>query len=316
MLPRLPVVTTPPSLHPDLPRAVRLPEFLDVAAATVAPLGFTAANTLAAVSICRDELTQHLMADVEQRWGPPFGLGGLGGVPVLGRTGWGACLSHVPEDAGRGKLLVFGLPHLGLGPRGSVGESLRRGQVAPTPTCGALNSILATWGGQAATIDGEAALADQEADLLRRLVAAELDGPPADIVEITRAAAAAVVKEMNAQLEALAPWDRMDVALFAGMQVHLPDDVDHVVPITAEYWSAGGACQTLERLAPDPASSRTGTAGAPFRCTSSASSGEGGQGARRSTTQAPPSGGRRNRIRSCSRLGRPCQNSTIVGVTA
>lgn len=220
--------------------------FLGSVAVTLAPLGFTRANTLAAVSICRDELTQHLLAEVELRWGPAFGLGGLGGVPVLGRTGWGACLSHVPDDTGRGRLLVFGLSHLGVGPEGGLGHSLRRGQGSMTATCGALSSILATWDGDAVGDRTDSDLADQEADLLRRLIAAELDDRPTDIVEITRAAADAVVKEMNAQLESLSPWDRMDVALFTGMQLHVPDDVDHVLPITAEHWTAGGTRRTLE----------------------------------------------------------------------
>ena len=41
-------------------------------------------------------------------------LGGLGGLPSLGRTGWRACLSHVPDTAGRGHLLVFGMPLIGM----------------------------------------------------------------------------------------------------------------------------------------------------------------------------------------------------------
>ena len=91
---------------------------------------------------CRDEMTQGLVGAVGRRWDPPFSLGGLGALPSLGRTGWRAALSHVPDADGRGCLLVFGMPHLGIDPDGNVGQSLRPFQQHPTPTCGAMTALL------------------------------------------------------------------------------------------------------------------------------------------------------------------------------
>ncbi len=236
---------SPQRLTPDrLAEARPLSDFLDAVATSVHPLGFVADRTLAAVSICRDELTQHVTADVERRWGPVFALGGLGGLPSLGRTGWGACLSHVPNSGGRGRFLVIGLTHVGVGPEGEVGMSLRRDQDEPTPTCGALASILSTWGSAVEPSSSE--LGDHEAQLLARLVADQVAGSPADIVELTFAAAAAVQHEMTIQLEALAPWDDMDVAMFTGVLVHMATGEDRVVPISAQYRAHSGIPRDLE----------------------------------------------------------------------
>ncbi|MEZ5239599.1 MAG: hypothetical protein R2716_11880 [Microthrixaceae bacterium] len=214
-----------PRLPEPLRYAVPQGEFLDGIEARLRPHGFSPGSTLAAVSICRDELTQQLIAEVTRRWGPTFSLGGLGGIPSLGRTGWGACLSHVPDTEGRGKLLVIGASHIGVRHDGSLGENLRFHQHDATATCGALRALLQTWGEHPPSGPDASGLGDVEAELLRGLVEAQLGSAPADIVELTTAATAAVEHEMTAQLEALGPWDRMDVAVFSGIQLHL-DGID------------------------------------------------------------------------------------------
>jgi len=124
------------------PGAVPIPEFLDGVSAELATRGFTLEHTFAMVSTCRDELTVPLMRAVTERLDLAFNLGALGGVPSLGRTGWNAALSHVPMHEGRGHVVVLGMTHIGFGPDGTPGESLRRHQDHPTATCGALMSIL------------------------------------------------------------------------------------------------------------------------------------------------------------------------------
>lgn len=231
-----PVVELPESLSAAIPQT----QYLNDVAARLEPWGFTDDSTLAAVSICRDELTQHLIAAVTDRWGPTFALGGLGGLPSLGRTGWGACLAHVPDTVERGKLLVVGATHIGIGPQGSPGQNLRRNQGEPTATCGALSALLASWGEHPPAGPDDSGLADGEAQLLRRLVEAELCSDPEGIVELTRAATGAVEAEMMAQLDALDPWDRMDVAVFTGVQVHLDGVEDHVLGVSAALRGEGG----------------------------------------------------------------------------
>ncbi len=220
-------------------------DYLDTVAAVLEPHGFDRSATLAAVSICRDELTQNLITHVTHRWGPTFALGGLGGLPSLGRTGWGACLAHVPTTAERGKLLVIAAPHIGVERDGSVGHNLRRGQSARTATCGALGAVFETWGEHPPAGPNETGLADQEAQLLRRLVEAELDETPGDIIELTNAATSAVERETMAQLDSLAPWDEMDVAVFTAVQIHLQLGGDRMMPVNALLRGRDGSTTTL-----------------------------------------------------------------------
>lgn len=235
-------------------RAVELPgslsaaapqtQYLDDVSLRLRAWGFTDESTLAAVSICRDELTQHLMTAVTERWGPTFALGGLGGLPSLGRTGWEACLAHVPDTVERGKLVVIAATHIGLGAPGVPGHNLRRNQGAPTATCGALSALLATWAEPSDPDRQDSGLADHEARQLRRLVEAEVDADPGDIVSLTLAATGAVEAEIMAQLDALDPWDRMDVAVFIGVQIHLDGVEDHVLAVNATLRGRGGATTT------------------------------------------------------------------------
>ncbi|MFM7062451.1 MAG: hypothetical protein ACKO04_03000 [Actinomycetes bacterium] len=224
------------------PGAVPIPEFLDGVARELAPRGFTEERTFAVVSTCRDELTIPLMRAVTDRLDLAFYLGALGGVPSLGRTGWNAALSHVPVDGGRGHLVVLGMTHIGFGPDGTPGQSLRRHQDRPTPTCGALMSILHAEGTAEAMPD---ALDDNEKDRLRHLmkkVSPERSGTP---VGITRRAAQAVTAEMWAELDALEAWRTMDVAAYCGVQVHVHDHPDLIAVTDAQFVGADGVRAAL-----------------------------------------------------------------------
>ena len=53
-----------------------------------------------------------------------FPLGGLAGIPFVGKTGWNAFTSHVPTD---GNIVVLFAPHVGIDKNGNVGELNRNG---------------------------------------------------------------------------------------------------------------------------------------------------------------------------------------------
>ena len=231
------------TLAEEFPEAVPVGTYLDGVDAALDPLGFALERTFAAVSVCRDELAEHFTEQVADRWNRPFSLGGLGALPSLGRTGWQAALSHVPHQGGRGHLLVFGLPHLGIDPEGTVGQSLRRHQTRPTPTCGAMVALLQSLHDGAEPLPP--GLDDHEAERLHRLVDAEAADLPGDLVELTRIAVRAVEAEMWAELEALAAWQAMDVAVFCGIQIHLPERPDHIWPSGASIQGADGVRRQL-----------------------------------------------------------------------
>jgi len=232
------------TLRTEFPDAVSYERYLAQVDKVVAPLGFDREHSFAAVSVCRDELTQSLLGAVARRWEQPFSLGGLGALPSLGRTGWRAALSHVPHDEGRGHLIVFGMPHLGIDPDGNIGQSLRRHQQEVTPTCGAMAALLQSL--QSGFDPLPPGLDDHEAERLRRIVDSQATELPNDLLALTRVAVQAVNTEMWAELDALEAYKDMDIAVFCGIQIHLPDDVDYIWPAASAFKGVDGVRRELQ----------------------------------------------------------------------
>lgn len=106
-------------------------------ASTLYRRGFTPANTLFAHSVCSDEVNQNaeeLVNLMVSRWQEGFSLGGLGGLPFAGRSGFRAFLHHVPDN---GKLLILFAPHVGIDANGEIGALEREGQSQVSKACGA-----------------------------------------------------------------------------------------------------------------------------------------------------------------------------------
>lgn len=119
--------------------------------------GFTRGNTLLGSSLCSDEIndsasSRSLLRTIDGAFGAGngrldgkilpatptgiFSLGGLGGVPAVGTTGFGAFFSHCPTDDGK-VLIVYG-PHVGISDGGTVGKVERLGQLRRgSASCGA-----------------------------------------------------------------------------------------------------------------------------------------------------------------------------------
>jgi hypothetical protein len=113
--------------------------------------GYTPQNTLFAHSMCPDEINskaQELVALMQAQWGEAFSLGGLGGLPFAGKSGFEAFLHHTPV---KGKVLICFAPHVGINADGAVGSHLREGQVKNSTACGAavgaFNAITKSSGG-------------------------------------------------------------------------------------------------------------------------------------------------------------------------
>lgn len=226
------------TLNASFPGATSFANYLAKVGRVTTPLGFDRANSFAAVSLCRDELAQSFLPEVERRWEQPFNIGGLGALPSLGHTGWKACLSHVPCENSRGNLIVFGMPHIGLDPDGELGQTLRRDQSKPTSTCGAMVGLLESLTmGVAPTPPG---LNDHEAERLTAIMNSHVENLPNDLLALTKLAAEAVDAEIWAELEALGAHTTMDVAVFCGVQIHLPDDVDHIWPVASTFQGQDG----------------------------------------------------------------------------
>jgi len=101
--------------------------------------GMGRSNTIYAQSLCADEINSdkgHLgRLLTEYYYGRVFPLGGIGGAPYGGKTGFAAFSHHVPD--GGNVFVLFG-PHIGFSPQGEPGKFLRNGQHSLSTSCGAL----------------------------------------------------------------------------------------------------------------------------------------------------------------------------------
>jgi len=99
--------------------------------------GYTRENCLFATSTCPDEVNSkpgELIDLLKNRWGENFGLGGLGGVPFVGRAGFAAYSHHVADN---GKMFILFAPHVGVEFDGKVGALKRVNQKEVSSACGA-----------------------------------------------------------------------------------------------------------------------------------------------------------------------------------
>jgi len=102
--------------------------------------GMTPSNTMYGDSICPDEINHEpggLASLMSDHWGEVFPMGGIGGAPFVGKTGFAAFSHHVPDD---GHVLILFGPHVGVSEAGVVGKYCRKGQSCDSSACGAVLS--------------------------------------------------------------------------------------------------------------------------------------------------------------------------------
>jgi len=100
-------------------------------------LRMVSANTLFAHSVCPDEINHEdndITDCLRNHFDSVFSLGGLGGIPFSGMTGFNAYAAHVPDD---GNIFVLFAPHCAISSEGKCGYYHRRGQEELTTACGA-----------------------------------------------------------------------------------------------------------------------------------------------------------------------------------
>ena len=191
--------------------------------------GFTPANTLACVGVCRDELCRSLFDEVEKMWGEAFDVSSLAGILTLGRTGFAAARAHAPLVQGRSRYVFFLFSHIGISAAGDPGVAMRPGRSQPSSACGALVTLLQdpTSGEQVGGVNW----VDPEQSYLRARLRRmkELDDSPS-LMELTKAAHQVTVEDLETLMAGGADRAREDYAVIAGIQIHGPDGLDLTWP--------------------------------------------------------------------------------------
>ena len=127
-------------IHKYFPNAAGSSVITDKVQATLDELNIGEDNLLYAQSVCPDEINHHREGCITTDFintfgrGKCFHLGGLGGIPFTGKTGWGAFTHHIPDG---GNALVLQAPHIGMSNSLKLGQFTRDGQSHDGSACGA-----------------------------------------------------------------------------------------------------------------------------------------------------------------------------------
>lgn len=234
-------MTVTDELRRRFPTTMDEARYVAVAGDALRRAGFTADNTLMAVSVCRDELARSLVSRLEGEWGSVFDLSGLAGLPSGGATAVSAALGHLPTSEGRSNFVLFGLSHVGLDSDGTVGRVLRPGTDHCGPTCGSLAAASEALAEGAARSRRDDYDHDYEQTRVEQRMAARLgEGPVPDLAEMADHALACIELDFQVILDRVAGPSRagsrvggplgFDGAVFTGMQIHMHPERTAVRP--------------------------------------------------------------------------------------
>lgn len=217
-------------MNKHFPGAVRQHEFI---ASTYQKLsqqhGFNAENTLACVSVCRDELTAPLIRTAEKTWGGAFNFSSLAGFLTLGKTGFSAAHTHAPVVDGIERYVYYALPHIAIGPQGETGVCIREGREEPSIACGALdkfyNELLA------GTPNLEFDPLDIEQSVLEQRLHSKIQpGKTPGLVELTKLAQQVILEELQSYIDLTVDHQTCQYAVITGIQIHNSTGEDYVWP--------------------------------------------------------------------------------------
>ncbi len=201
--------------------------------------GYNERNTLLGASLCSDEINDTPVSLInalqskllETRDGGVFNLGGLGGLPFVGTSGFGAFTSHCPES---GKVLIIFGPHVGVSNDGVVGKVERVGKETPSTSCGAaVGAYKAISANQIPPIDAPPGSEDFQEEFiisnlrthLSNLAELEKAGNDATVAYVTEQMYDIVWQIMKGEVEAFSTkkgfWDKIsEVTLLGGIVIN------------------------------------------------------------------------------------------------
>lgn len=184
--------------------------------------GFNAENSIACVSVCRDEITQPLITSIREKWGEAFNLSSLAGMFFAGQTGLAAAMHHSPNIGGKERYVFYSLPHIAIDTDGRIGACKRTGRQGESTACGALVAF------QKELSDGKLNLSmddiDIEQNLLKRRLLREIPyGHVPDLLELTKITQKVVQKDIEYVLNTIVDRRKSDYAVISGIQIHGPE---------------------------------------------------------------------------------------------
>ena len=198
------------------------PVFIRRTYAILNKYGFDAGNTIAAVDVCRDEISQPFVTLVKETWGEPFDLCSLAAMFFAGKTALKAAMHHSPIVKGRERYVFYAFPHIAIGSKGQVGVCKRTGRKGISKACGALNVFLGEL--QTKKLLLETDTEDVELSLIRTRLLREIPyGKIPDLIELTKMTLKAIQDDLENALKQTVNRKHSDYAFVTGIQIHAPE---------------------------------------------------------------------------------------------
>jgi hypothetical protein len=215
-------------LQSNFPGSMPLPEYIKKTYEAVEKYGFNDPNTMGMISICRDEITDPVYAEVIATWGKTFNCCSLAGFITFGKTGLSAAKGHTPIENSIRRFVYYAMPHIAISEKGIIGEVMREGIENSTHACGALELIVNE------LKKGEIFLQtdpdDIEQSIVRQKILSNLKyGKIPDLVEITKLAKSIIQIDLDKLLNSL-DSSIFYYSVFTGIEIHGPEETEWIYP--------------------------------------------------------------------------------------
>ena len=184
--------------------------------------GFTDDNSIAAICVCRDEISQSLRSIIKHVWGEAFNLSSLGGMFFAGKTALKAAMHHSPKEGGKERYVYYAMPHIAIDEDGRMGFCRRKG-IEESHACGALCGFLGELQEKKVNVSIDEEDAEQS-HLKMRLLKEIPYGHVPDLLELTRIAQKVIFADIEKAIISTVNTKKSDYALITGIQIHGPEN--------------------------------------------------------------------------------------------
>jgi Limiting CO2-inducible proteins B/C beta carbonyic anhydrases len=233
------------SMAREFPGAILQDRFVARSYEALRKHGFRAENTIAFACVCRDEITAPLVNEIENTWGEVFTFSSLGGIPILGKTGFLAAQQHAPIEDGRERYVYYAFPHIAIGAQGEFGVYYRPGRQHASHACGALVAFHHELASRSIELAPD--LDDIEQSVVKRLLLGKIRyGDVPDLLSLTKIAHGVILEVLERMIQLTVDPTRSDYGLFTGIQIHTPEGRHFVWPGAAYAVMSGSRLSLSE----------------------------------------------------------------------
>ncbi len=215
------------TLDQNFPGTYPCDAFVDYSQFRLHPFGIEQKNSIACVSVCRDEITTAFMNRLHNTWNSAFDFSSLAGMLYLGVTGFQAAHHHAPNIDGKERYVYFAFPHIAIDELGTLGNCRRSGRHAMSHACGALLKIHENISEGNVNLDLDQD--DLEQSLLRQRLFGKIGyAETPDLVTLTKITQHIIKEDLERMIQLTVNPGTTDYAVFTGVQIHGPANKDWI----------------------------------------------------------------------------------------